>query len=143
MLCQVMIEHLDVEFEISAAVDRQYAIAKKVIIRGLAVRGEAHHLPLVAIEHVKADIVCHGRVELAERMGQFDAFEDVDMVAATTAKKGGRVFARSVPCQYRGRIKWRNKESGCGVGLVVLDIVKLKIARAEMLSQTLWMTEHL
>src|SRR6187455_2679073 len=105
MLCQVMIEYLDVELKIAAAVDGQYAVAEKVVILGLAIGGETHHLPLVAIEHIKADIVCDGRVELPERVGQFNAFEYLDLVAAPPAKEGCRVLARPVPCQDRCRIE--------------------------------------
>ena len=60
--------------KIAAAVGRQHPFAEKIVIFWFAIGGEAHHLPLVAGEHIKADVVRHGRIKLAQRMRQLDAF---------------------------------------------------------------------
>ncbi len=105
-----MVEHLDIEPEIAVPVCGQHLFAEKVVEFRLAVGGQAHYLPLVAGEHVEADVVRHRRVELAQAVGQLYAFQHLELVSAATGKHRRRFLAGAVPSQDRGRLERRNEE---------------------------------
>ena len=75
-------------------------------------------------------------------MRQFDSFENFYFIAFTGRKKRRRIFAGAVPGQDRRRIKRRYEKRRSRVRLMVFEIMKLKIARAEMLTQTFRVFEH-
>src|SRR6185436_9753417 len=66
VLSEVMIENRNVESKSAVAIGRQHFLAKKIVELWLPVSGEAHDLPLVTSEHVKANIICNRGIELTE-----------------------------------------------------------------------------
>ena len=102
--------------KIAAAVRGQHLFAEEIVELRLAVSREAHHLPFVAGKHIEADIVRHGRIELAEAVRQFDAFQDLDLVALALAKKRRRIFAGAVPRQVsrpNRTAKQKTRDAAC------------------------------
>src|SRR4028119_663119 len=137
-----MIEHAYVQMKIVAAVGGEHALAEEIVVFGLAVSGESHHLPLVAGEHVEADEVRDRRIKLAERMRQLDAFEDAQLVALPLREERGRVFARAVPGDNGGAFEAGGEEGARRVTLVMFEKMEAKLARPEMFADTARVLEH-
>jgi len=62
----MVVENADVEPEIVIAVDCQHSLGEEIVVFRLPVSCQTHHFPLVALEHVKAQIVRDRGIELAE-----------------------------------------------------------------------------
>ena len=110
--------------------------------RGLAVGGEAHHLVLVA-EAQEAQILGDRRVEEAERVGEMDAVEHLDRVAAPQGHHGGDEVAEAVHRQAHRLVERRAVEGGRHVGEVVLDRMERRGRPAERSGDPLFQRGHL
>src|ERR1044072_1336063 len=75
-------------------------------------------------------------------MRQFDSLERTDVPGFATTKQRGRVFAGPVPRHDRGFSKPRDEERTRRVALMMLEKVKLEIARAEVLANATRMAQH-
>ena len=98
--------------------------AELVHIGGLAVSGQAHDFVFVA-EFAKSQILRHGRVIHAERMGKRNRPVDVHSIALAGAPHGAGEIAEPVRGQQRGLVERRNEKRARQVRLVVLDAVIL------------------
>ena len=92
---------------------------------GVAVRGEAHHLALVAVLR-EAQPLRDGRVEDAERVREEHAVEHVEVVAVAEREHRRGEVAEAVHRQDRGLLERRDEERARDVRLVVLDVVELR-----------------
>src|SRR4030095_4432710 len=102
----MVVENSYIYGKVTIAVDAKHALGKEIIIFRVSIGSQSHDLPLVAGEHVKSQEVCNSRVELSQRMREFDAFKQFDPCASPTRQRGRRILTRAIHRQYCGAVKW-------------------------------------
>ena len=99
-------------------------VAELVQVGRLAVSGQAHDFVFVA-EFAKSQILRHGRVIHAERMGKRNRPVDVHAIAPAGSPHGAGEIAEAVRGKQRGLFERRNEKRARQVRLVMLDAVIL------------------
>ena len=89
----------------------------------LAVSRETHHFVFIA-EFQEAEILRHGAVVQAERVGKSDGAVDVHAISAARSPHGTREITEAVGGKQRGMFKRRDEVSAGEVSLVVLNAMK-------------------
>jgi hypothetical protein len=127
-----MIEERDVQPEAARGVRNEH-LARQIVGGGrVPPSRHAHHLVLVAREHVEAQEVRRCRVELPEGVRQLDALEHAQVSSAAMRQQHRRVLARPIDRHDRGVVERRAIVGARGVTDVVIDVVELEVRSAEL-----------
>ncbi len=127
---RVVAEVVEVQLE-PPVVDGVNELPELVDVGRLAVRRQAHHLPLLAVA-VKADELRDGRVEEAGRVRELDPVDDLQLPIAPHAAHRRHEVAEAVDRQAGRLLERRDEERAGDVRLVVLDGVELGLQRPRL-----------
>ena len=135
VLGQMMIENRNIELEIPIALEDEDIFAQEIVILRRAVGGEAHDLPLFALEHVEAEIVRDSGVKLAQRVRKlyFGYIPDPPVALAVRQHRRCRLTGAVYGEDRRGGERRRIEGTG-RVTVVVGYVVKIEIAFTERLA---------
>ncbi len=112
-----------VEIEEEEVFVRRDDVAQRPAVRlRVAVRREAHHLPLVSVVR-EAEVLGQRGVEHPERVREEDAVEHLDRAAAADRGEGRAEVAEAVDREDRRLLEGRDEERARRVREVVLDVV--------------------
>ena len=141
-LGQMVIQHVDVDVKIVAAVQREHSPRQEIAVDRPAVSRETHHLPFVSAEHVEPEKVGDRRVKLAKRMRQLDSLERPDSRPLAARPHRRSLFAGSIHRQNGRCLEWRYIERAGGVAEMMLLVVEFEPARAESLTNQARKLQH-
>ena len=133
---KIEIAHVQAERAVRFHVDQ--VLEDLVLVPGLAVRGEPHHLVFARVD-LEAGVVGESGVQEAERVREMDLLLDFQAVAPADRRRGRRPLAHAVHGEHDGLVKRRREKRARRMAQVVLAEEQLFVppAAARYLPQLL------